>query len=80
MPTFYFRIIDRDGDGPIETAFDFANVDLAIVEARTALAEIAADGLPAGPLNLLSVEVFDETRRPLREIRLILEEIDKSCI
>ncbi|MBP2444807.1 hypothetical protein JOH51_002246 [Rhizobium leguminosarum] len=41
------------------------------------LAEMAAEGLPAEPLNMLSVELFDERRRPLAEIRLILEEIAK---
>ncbi len=30
------------------------------------------------PLNMLSVELFDESRRPLAEIRLILEEIAKQ--
>ena len=41
------------------------------------LAEMAAEGLPTAPLNMMSVELFDESRRPLAEIRLILEEIAK---
>ncbi|MBY5701035.1 DUF6894 family protein, partial [Rhizobium leguminosarum] len=50
----------------------------AIDEARTALAEMAADGLPTGDYNMLSVEIFDQQHNPIREIRLILEEIDKK--
>ncbi|MBW9118100.1 hypothetical protein JNB88_31290 [Rhizobium cauense] len=77
MPAYFFQIIDRAG-GPTESSFEFDSEEAAIEEARRALTEIAADGLPKGPLNMLSVEVFDEHKRPLREIRLILEEIDKA--
>jgi hypothetical protein len=38
---------------------------------------MATEGLPTAPLNMMSVELFDESRRPLAEIRLILEEIAK---
>jgi hypothetical protein len=29
---------------------------------------------------MLSVEVFDAQHKPIREIRLVLEEIDKSAV
>lgn len=78
MPKFVVQILDRDGNGPVESAFDCENAEAAIERARGDLAELAGHGLPRPPLNMLTVEVFDEVRRPIREIRLILEEIDKS--
>ena len=76
MPTFYFQILDGDG-GLTDTMADFESLDAAIEEARTTLAAIAADGLPMGE-SMVSIEIYDESRKPLREIRLVLEEIDKS--
>ncbi len=58
-------------------AYDFDTAEAAIAETRTALSEMAADGLPTGQYSMLSIEVFDEHRKPVREIRLVLEEIDK---
>ncbi|ANP86536.1 DUF6894 family protein [Rhizobium leguminosarum] len=77
MPKFYFQLFDRDGAGATETGYDFDSVEAAKAEARRVLAEMAAEGLPTAPLNMMSVELFDESRRPLAEIRLILEEISK---
>ncbi|MBX5165057.1 MULTISPECIES: DUF6894 family protein [unclassified Rhizobium] len=77
MPKFYFELLDRDGVGTTETGYEFASIEAAKAEARRVLAEMAAEGLPSEPLNMLSVELFDESRRPLAEIRLILEEIAK---
>ena len=77
MPKFYFQLLDGDGVGATETGYEFASIKAAKAEARRVLAEMAAEGLPAEPLNMLSVELFDESRRPLAEIRLILEEIPK---
>ncbi|MDM9644794.1 hypothetical protein [Rhizobium sp. S163] len=78
MATYYFQLLDHQGVRPTEMAYDFDNAEAAIEEARTALTEMAADGLPGGEYNMLSVEVFDNKRRPVREIRLVLEEIDKT--
>jgi hypothetical protein len=78
MATYYFQLLDHDGVRPTEMAYDFDTAEAAIDEARTALSEMAADGLPAGDYNMLSVEVFDDKRRPVREIRLVFEEIDKT--
>ncbi|MCJ9695259.1 hypothetical protein MOV76_27110 [Rhizobium sp. PRIMUS64] len=77
MPKFYFQLFDRDGAGATETGYDFDSIEAAKTEARRVLAEMAAEGLPTAPLNMMSVELFDENRRPLAEIRLILEEIAK---
>jgi hypothetical protein len=77
VPTFFFQTLDSQGD-LTDTKVNLDTVEAAIIEARTTLAAIAADGLPSEPTSLLSIEIFDSDRRPLREIRLILEEIDKS--
>lgn len=77
MATFFFQLLDHDGVRPREMTYDFHSPEAAMEEARTALLEMAADGLPTSEYNMLSVEVFDKRHRPLREIRLVLEEIDK---
>ncbi|UVD55485.1 hypothetical protein NE852_15445 [Rhizobium sp. Pop5] len=77
MPKFYFRLFDRDGAGATEMGHDFASVEVEKSEARRILAEMAAEGLPSAPLNMFSVELFDESRKPVTEIRLILEEITR---
>lgn len=78
MARFYFQLLDHEGVRPAEMSYDFDDADAAINEARTALTEMAADGLPSKNYNMLSVEVFDEHRNPIREIRLVLEEIDRT--
>ncbi|KRB61524.1 hypothetical protein ASE04_21985 [Rhizobium sp. Root708] len=78
MARFYFQLLDHEGVRPAEMVYDFDTAEAAIEEARTALSEMAADGLPTSEYNMLSVEVFDEDRKPIREIRLVLEEIDRT--
>ncbi|KQV82132.1 hypothetical protein [Rhizobium sp. Root1220] len=78
MATYYFQLVDHDGVQPTEMSYEFDTPEAAIEEGRTALAEMAADGLPLGDYHMLSVEVFDHQRKPVREIRLILEEIDRT--
>ncbi len=80
MARYFFQLLDHKGVRPTEMAYEFDTAEAAIEEARTALSEMAADGLPTGEYNMLSVEVFDETRRPVRELRLVLEEIDKTNV
>ena len=77
MPKFFFQIIDRTSAEPIEVEHDFATAEEAKRQARTAMAEMARDGLPEEPLNMLTVEVFDAERKPIIELRLVLEEIPK---
>jgi hypothetical protein len=67
-----------DGGGLTETGVHFDTVEQALAEAHRALAEMAADGLPNPPLNMISLELLDEHRKPIREMRLIFEEIDKT--
>jgi hypothetical protein len=78
MATYFFQLVDHDGVQPTEMSYEFDTPKAAIEEGRTALAEMAADGLPLSDYHMLSVEVVDHQHRPVREIRLILEEIDKT--
>jgi hypothetical protein len=78
MPQYYFSVVDRDGASPAERSYEFENDAHAVEEGRKALAEMALDGLPGEPLNILSVEVFDAAREPIVEIRLTLEFVPKA--
>jgi hypothetical protein len=53
MPTFHFQLLDHDGVQPTGMSYEFDSQEAAIAEARTALAEMAADGLPTGDYNML---------------------------
>lgn len=78
MPKFFFQVIDRASPEPTELAHEFETLDAAKHEAKLALAEMAREGLPEAPLNMISVELFDENRAPIVEFRLLLEEIPKA--
>jgi hypothetical protein len=78
MPKFIFQVIDRTSPEPTELAHEFPSLEDAKHQARLALAEMARDGLPEAPFNMVSVELFDEDRRPITEFRLLLEEVAKS--
>lgn len=79
MATFYMQTMDAQGE-VIDTKVELDSIEAAVLEARTTLAAIAADGIPREPTSMLSIEIFDGDRKPIREIRLILEEIDKSVL
>jgi hypothetical protein len=73
---FFFQILDEEGS-LVETSGEFATVENAKIEARRALAESAMDGIPGPPLNMYSVELFDEERHAIIEYRLLYEEVAK---
>jgi hypothetical protein len=79
MPKFFFQVIDRTSPEPTELSHEFPSLEDAKKEARLALAEMACEGLPEAPLNMISVELFDENRVPIAEFRLLLEEIPKTA-
>ncbi|WP_348270866.1 hypothetical protein [Rhizobium sp. Root1220] len=58
-------------------SLDFADQEEAIRQAHVALAEMARDGLPKEPVNMMSVEVFNEHKQPITELRLTFEVIPK---
>lgn len=73
MAKFYFKIQDQDGVLLPDQAFEFETVDEATEQAKTLLAEMALDGLPREPVDSISVELQDETYRPLLTVRLLME-------
>jgi hypothetical protein len=79
MPRFYFEILERDGS-ITDGEGDFASLDDAKVEAGRMLADVAADGLPCPPMNMVSIQILGDAREPLWEARLAYKEIDKAAI
>lgn len=77
MPHFYFTTIAGDGTIQAQIPAEFANLNLAKIEARRMLANLASDGLPREPLDMMSVQIYDEEHKPLVEYRLALQEIIK---
>lgn len=77
MPQFYFTTVAGDGTIQSQIPGEFETMELARIEARRMLANLASDGLPRGPLDMMSVEIYDEDRKPLVEYRLALQEITK---
>jgi hypothetical protein len=77
MPQFYFTTVAGDGTINSQIPAEFADTELAKLEARRILANLACDGLPRDPPDLMSVEIYDADRKPLFELRLALQEIVK---
>ena len=75
---YFLEVMDGSGEGPVNMSIDFESEEEAVREPHVALAEMARDGLPKEPVNLMSVELFDELKRPITELRLIFEVIPKS--
>jgi hypothetical protein len=73
MTIYYFTLLDREGYSASEVPYDFEDNEAAKNEALKILSEMASDRLPSAPMNMISVEVFDEKRRPIVENRLILD-------
>ena len=74
---YFLEVTDGSGEGPVSMSIDFESEEEAVREAHVALAEMARDGLPKEPVNVMSVEVFDEHKRPVTEVRLTFEIIPK---
>jgi hypothetical protein len=77
MPQFFFTTVAGDGTIQSQIPAELETIDLARIEARRILANLASDGLPREPLDMMSVEIYDQDRKPLVEYRLALQEIIK---
>ncbi|WP_063978410.1 MULTISPECIES: hypothetical protein [Ensifer] len=78
MPLFYFRTTDQEGFSADDRGFEFPDEKSALAEAKVTLAEMAADGLPLDPVSMISVQVMNEDRILLLEMRLVLEIIPNT--
>lgn len=79
LPRFYFRTTDQEGFSAEDRAFEFADEQAAINEAKVTLAEMAADGLPQDPISLISIQVLDEEHVLVVELRLVLEMLPNTA-
>jgi hypothetical protein len=74
MPRYYFDMRDphlvRDEEG-----VEFRDIEEAKIEGARCLAEMAKDRVPGVIQQTMIVEVKDENRLPLLELRLRLEAI-----
>lgn len=73
MPLFFFRTTDQDGFSAEDRGFEFTDSEAAIAEAKVALAEMAADGLPQEPVSMISIQVLDSNHVLVCEMRLVME-------
>lgn len=74
---YFLEVMDGSGESAVSMSMDFKSEEEALREAHVALSEMARDGLPKEPTNAMSVELFDEHKRPLAELRLTFEVIPK---
>ncbi|MBW9064979.1 hypothetical protein JNB71_16885 [Rhizobium herbae] len=79
MPQFFFRSTDQDGFSAEDRGFEFLDSEAAIEEAKVALAEMAADGLPQEPVSMISIQVLDSNHVLVCEMRLVMEVITISA-
>jgi hypothetical protein len=77
MTRFYFSVVSGTDDIRSDLPVDSATLDLAKLEARRLLGQMATTRLAADPYEMMSVEIFDASGTPLTELRLIYQEIDK---
>ena len=56
---------------------EFANLEDARSEARALLGRLAAHALSTRDVDMIAVEIFDDQRTPVAELRLTFEDIPK---
>ena len=77
MPHYHFVAV-VDGDvAETEDVRSFADFEEARLAARSVLGRIAAERLAKADCEFISVELFDEAKTPVVEIRLEVREIPK---
>lgn len=77
MPHYHFTAIVDTEVAEDEGARDFPSVDAARTAARDALGRIAADRLSRGDCEFISIEIFDDNKTPITELRLEFREVVK---
>lgn len=77
MPHYQFIAIVDAEVAEIDGTRDFPTIDVARTAARDALGRIAADRLSRGDCEFISVEIFDDHKTPITELRLEFREVLK---
>lgn len=77
MPQYYFTAIVDTEVAESEGTRSFPTPESARDGAREALGRIAADRLSRGDCEFISVEILDDAKTPLTELRLEFREIVK---
>ena len=77
MPRFQFTAVVDGEVAKAGNGLDFASLESARSGALTELGKIAAARLGCGRCELISVEIFDEAKTPITELRLEFREIPK---
>lgn len=77
MPEYHFTAIVDTEVEEIDGTRQFQTPEAARDGAREALGRIAADRLSRGECEFISVEIFDEDKTPITELRLEFREVVK---
>lgn len=77
MPLFRFTAIVDATVLKDREQFDYPSLEFAKVEARNVLAQLASERFPLGDWEMISVEIYDDAMKPLTELRLSFQEIEK---
>ncbi|MFK0335610.1 hypothetical protein [Rhizobium sp. 2MFCol3.1] len=77
MPTFIFQLVDGSVGDVTEIQHEIDTLDEARSEGRTLLRELVAKGSPDEFADMMSIEIFDAERRPIVELRLTFDQIEK---
>jgi len=76
MSDFLFTTISGT-DVVTQIPVSCGDLEEAKIEARRVLARLIGERLANDPCEMVSVEIFDATERPLTELRMMYQEIDK---
>jgi len=77
MPQYHFTAIVDTEVAEIDGTRRFQSLEAARDGAREALGKIAADRLSVGECEFISVEIFDDDKTPITELRLEFREVVK---
>lgn len=70
MSAFYFLTRDGDGDFVNDEPYDYPDLFSALDAAKEAITEMAADGIPLQDGGVISIEIQNERRATIVNLRL----------
>ena len=72
MSSFQFRFWDREGTVATDEIYEFRDLFAAVDGAKLVLAEMAIDGIPTMPGDVIAVEVINADGRIAAKVGLTL--------